>query len=412
MKKQFILFGILTLGLALLAQEITHETLVINIEIPVRVFKGSNFIDNLTIDDFDVYEDGKLQRLEAVYLIKKKNIERKEEKRKFSPDISRTFYLFFEIVGYTPRLRDALDYFVQNVLAPGDTLFIVTPIKTYEMHSEALELKSKAEIVEELNGLLRKDAMIGSMDYRSSINELTRLTRAFSASLVSEDDESRRLIQDFPSEYHGMDPTTLLETLVTNYRKVLEKLESLKYIDQSKLLDFAESLKNKDGKTYVFLFYEREFIPKIEPTFLARIVSLFQSDQHIVQGLADIFQSYTRQITFDIDRIKQAYADASTSIHFMFFTKPAEHIPEIRFEEHSENIYAAFREISKATGGITESSASPDFLFKQVADASENYYLLYYTPSNYKKDGQFKNIKVKVKNADYRVIHRAGYFAK
>ena len=105
MKKSIIIIGVLILSFTLLAQEISHETLVVNIEVPVRVFKGSRFIDNLTIDDFEVYEDGKLQRLEAVYLVKKQDIERKDEKKIFSPDTSRTFYLFFEITDFSPRIE-------------------------------------------------------------------------------------------------------------------------------------------------------------------------------------------------------------------------------------------------------------------------------------------------------------------
>ena len=48
---------------------------------PVRVFEGDEFVDNLTIDDFEVLEDGILQRTEAVYLIKKRTVERREEKK-------------------------------------------------------------------------------------------------------------------------------------------------------------------------------------------------------------------------------------------------------------------------------------------------------------------------------------------
>jgi hypothetical protein len=58
-----------------------------------------------------------------------------------------------------------------------------------------------------------------------------------------------------------------------------------------------------------------------------------------------------------------------------------------------------------------DSSANPLFLFRQAVEASETYYLLYYSPKDYKVDGRFRNIQVKVKNRDYRVIHRAGYFA-
>ncbi|MCK4758858.1 MAG: hypothetical protein KAT69_02370, partial [Candidatus Aminicenantes bacterium] len=106
-----------------------------------------------------------------------------------------------------------------------------------------------------------------------------------------------------------------------------------------------------------------------------------------------------------------AYADASVAIHFLFFTKPAEYIPGIYFEEHSEDIFAPFLEISKATGGLAESSSNPQFLFEKAVEASENYYLVYYSPSNYRRDGEFKSIKVKVRGKNYRVTHRAGYFA-
>jgi len=84
---------------------------------------------------------------------------------------------------------------------------------------------------------------------------------------------------------------------------------------------------------------------------------------------------------------------------------------EIVYVDKSEDIYSAFREMAKATGGRTESSANAAFAFKRAVDASESYYLLYYSPLNYKKDGKFHNIKVKVKNKSYKVTHRAGYFA-
>ena len=71
MKKHTIFLAILVFSLTLFAQDIQEEAVAINIEVPTRVFKGKTFIDNLTIDDFEIYEDGVLQTVEAVYLIKK-----------------------------------------------------------------------------------------------------------------------------------------------------------------------------------------------------------------------------------------------------------------------------------------------------------------------------------------------------
>ena len=146
MTKLILLIVFITLALILIAQEIQHEAVAINIEVPVRVYKGDNFVDDLTINDFVVYEDGILQDVLAVYLIKKTDVQRKEEmptpkeevKQTFKPETSRSFYLLFEVVEYSPKLSEAIDYFFQNVLLPSDNLVIVTPMNTYRLKSEAL----------------------------------------------------------------------------------------------------------------------------------------------------------------------------------------------------------------------------------------------------------------------------------
>jgi hypothetical protein len=46
-----------------------------------------------------------------------------------------------------------------------------------------------------------------------------------------------------------------------------------------------------------------------------------------------------------------------------------------------------------------------------AAAGLENYYLLYYTPVDYKADGSFHELKVKVKTGGYRLAHRSGYIA-
>ena len=408
MKKQIYLFGIFFLGLILTAQEITHETLVVNIEVPVRVFDRGKFVENLTIDDFEVYEDGKLQNVVAVYMIKKTQIEKKEEKKKFEPETSRSFYLFFEITEYSPRLQEAIDYFIQNVLIPGDSLVVVSPMKTYRMKSETLEVLPKEEVVDQLRGILRKDALMGNSEYRDVVNELTGLARALSSVFGG---EPGKIDSNIASGLIEMDADMKLEYLLDQYAVTLKNLENIRSIDQQKLLEFAEFLKEKQGQKYVFLFYQREFIPQIEPKLLSQALGTYQDQPQVLSSVMNLFQFYRRDISIDVDKIKRAYADASVAIHFLFFSKPAEYVPGVYFEEHSEDIFAPFIEIAKATGGSAESSSNPKFLFEKAVESSENYYLLYYSPLSYKKDGKFKSIKVKVRNKNYTVTHRAGYFA-
>ena len=104
-KSRFFLFGqvvVVVVAIALASipsvfcQQLAHEVKVINIEIPVRVFKGDMFIDSLTINDFEVLENGKPQAIDAVYLIKKTDIKREEGKKgPAKPQVSRQFVLFF-----------------------------------------------------------------------------------------------------------------------------------------------------------------------------------------------------------------------------------------------------------------------------------------------------------------------------
>ena len=46
-----------------------HESVVVNIEVPVRVLRNNVLVEGLTLADFEVLEDGVPQKVEAVYLI-------------------------------------------------------------------------------------------------------------------------------------------------------------------------------------------------------------------------------------------------------------------------------------------------------------------------------------------------------
>lgn len=397
---------ILLLCLSVFAQQLQEESVVINIEVPVRVFDGDTFVENLTIDDFEIYEDGNLQRLEAVYLVKKRSIERSEEKRRFTPDTARNFYLFFEISEYSGKLGEAVEYFIQNVIYPGDVLTIVSPMKTYRLRGQALEVKTRDEITEQLKGILRKDALIGSGEYRSMMNDLAGLAGSLSAS-ISQDPTLR--MRD-----SNLDEGTLtlsVDEQLTRYEELLFRLEDVRRVDQKQLMDFAQNLDEQSGQKYVFLFYEREYIPQIDPRILYQYTEMFQDSPNIQQSISGIFEFYRRDLTIDVDKVKEAYADSSVAIHFLFISRAEVPRYGIRYQEHSEDIFNAFKQMADATGGFIDSSADPSLSFQRALQAAENYYLLYYSPQKFNLDGKFKNIKVRLKDKPFKVVHRLGYFA-
>ena len=386
MKKISLGAGFFLIILCLFPQELSHVVSVINIEIPTRVFKGDKFIDHLTINDFEVYEDGQPQPIEAVYLIKKADIKREEGKKEIKPRLSRLFIFLFEMTEYLPETDKAMDYFIDQVILPDDSFEVVTPVKTYRMKSDVFDIIPKETVKKQLKEILRRDIVMGGSEYRN----LLRDVRA-----------------------------SLEEGNLNDYRMYLEQLETLRKLDQKNMIAFAEELKKQDGQKNVFLFYQQEVLPQLAPDARARM--MLSGDPQSALEQMELLDSYTRDVRFDVGAIQKAFSDASVSINFIFITKtqmtgrdvtnmnPSWNIVMV---EKSEDFFSAFREIARATGGLSTSSANAASAFKTAVDASENYYLIYYRPQNYKADGKFHELKVKVKSGNYNVIHRAGYIAR
>jgi len=72
------------------------------------------------------------------------------------------------------------------------------------------------------------------------------------------------------------------------------------------------------------------------------------------------------------------------------------------------------QDVTAATGGRLYQPASfsdLDRVYAEVADELRHQYALYYSPSNRKRDGQFRKVKVETSNREFRVSARVGYYA-
>jgi VWFA-related protein len=376
---------ILLLGAAALlgqdaAQVQRHESLVVNIEVPVRVLKKDAFVDGLTLADFEVFENGVRQDIEAVYLIKNRKILR-EERAPFAsapaPPKARVYVLSLDLKDYIPRIGDALDYFFVEVLGPEDSLFVVTPAKTYKFRSEYLARTPRQKIADRLKGLLKTDIALGSSNYRNKMRDFYQLAA-----------------EEFPPEMADVKENLLFE--------MAKEIRNLTELTEERVRAFADFMKEMEGEKHVFLIFQREVLP----------AHVFSDDRQ-----TELF----KPVTFDVDKIKRYFADASITVHSLYITRrPAVAARDMlaggsvlasQLQDISADIYASFKEIAVATGGITESTTNPNFALRQAADASSNYYLLYYRPVDYRADGQFHEIKVKVRGEGLKVTHRLGYIA-
>jgi hypothetical protein len=400
MKKLFsliILAGLL--ALPVLPQEQVEVT-VTNVAVPARILDGDRFVDNLTLADFELYEDGIPQEIQALYLVKNKDIERKEGLEGLTPALHRSFYLLFQMTEYNPKLAELVDYLFNQVILAGDTLVLQTPLKSYALSPQALATKPKDVLAKDMNSLLKKDIKSGNTEYNTLLRDLKRIVRNISGTNPMSDME-------------GTDSNSPmgLEYMLSRYRETMQKMEQARLIDEKKIIRFAYALKRVEGQKNVFFIYQREFRPEIQPMVLNQLMSMYQDDPNIMGDLQDLFQYYTRDISMNTDIIKKAFADSSVNFNFIFMNKEPENVTGVNMREQSEDVFRVFSQVAHATGGIVDSSQNPVAGFENAVTTADTYYLLYYAPKGYKKDNQFKNITLKVKGQNYTVLHRLGYFA-
>ena len=368
-------------------QELRHAVGVVNVEVPVRVFDGERFVDDLTIKDFEVFENGKPQKIAALYLIRKANIQKKETSGdaadKPAPKTGRTIVMQFEVLGPSPKLDEAVDFFFDQVLEPKDSLIIITPRATYRFKPEALARLPRKEIARQLKAKLRKDILAGAREYKKLLSDFRDTLK-----LSIDPDQKLFMLQD-----------------------VIRQLRDRIGIDGASLRRTAQTLKALEGQKYVFLFYEKELIPS------ASLGSF--GDESLPAGESNLDDmaaaEMQRDLTGNPKTIKQIFSDASITVHFIFLTKSASDIEDevngLETKDVSPSIYNIFNDMARATGGVSEASGNPFAAFQKAATATENYYLLYYVPESYQADGKFKEIQVRVKGKRFRVTNRGGYFA-
>jgi VWFA-related protein len=391
-------------------QQIQHEAVTVNIEIPVRVFAGDTFVDDLTIDDFEIYDDGVLQKVEAFYLVQETHIAREESGlpredagNVFSPQVARHFVLVFEVIDYLPELSQAVEYFFRTVYLEGDSLTVITPKRTYTFREDALSRLSREDVIRQLNAKLRADIVMANTEYKTLVKDIEDMYTQ-TGIFYWDTGDWRNVI-----------------------REMLDQLEQLRAVNEKRMVEFSDFLRSKSGQKNVFMFYQAEMLPKYDPfsedaATSGVLVTAPIENPTIGFKYMDLGSLYHREITFDVDRIKQIFSDSSIQIHFLFVTKDPIHElsiermeslneQHIRYEEQSEDIFSAFTQVAEATGGFTASSNNAGAVFQDAVAAMNNYYLLYYSPNNYTEDGRFHSLKVKVKRGAYRVTHRAGYLA-
>lgn len=370
------------------------------VPIVVRVFEGNRFVPDLSLKDFAIEESDLPVSSEALFLVRKSTIERREGRADVQPDLSRRIVLLFQLTEYDNKISGALEFLFLKELLPTDTLEIQTPMHNYKLTAAALAAKPRDVLARELTGILRKDIIEGGMAYNSALRDLKRSVRQIGR-------VGRTGLSDTEGE---VDDGTSLEQQLMQYGEHLQQMESLRMVDENKLVSFAEGMKSLSGQKLVFFVYQREFRPEISPQTQDILVLNNQDRPDILAAVETLFSSYRRPINLNREPIIKAFADSGMYFNFLYMNREPERISGINMREQSEDVYKALSDAAEATGGVTDTSQNAAVSLASALMATESSYILYYTTSTAAPPGTFINLKVSVKGKDYRVVHRAGYF--
>jgi hypothetical protein len=108
-------------------EEILQETVrVVNVEVPVRVHYRGKPVDNLTKNDFKLFEKGKQQDIHG-FILKRKKINVQELKLNAEQVMTRKqrfFVLVFRFTHYNDDIKKGLDYIFDTILTDTDQLLV------------------------------------------------------------------------------------------------------------------------------------------------------------------------------------------------------------------------------------------------------------------------------------------------
>lgn len=98
--------------------------------VAVRVLQKNNFVRNLGPQDFEVLEDGQVRKIESIYLVENNKLTRVLEEKPHPVSLNKNYFLIVQASEYDKKLGDAVSLLVNNYFQPGDTLTLITPLKS------------------------------------------------------------------------------------------------------------------------------------------------------------------------------------------------------------------------------------------------------------------------------------------
>jgi hypothetical protein len=394
--------------------EVIKETVdVVNIEVPVRVYYKGKPVDNLTINDFKLYEGKKLQKINS-FLLKRKKIKIQqmeltaEQKEAMAP---RYFVLVFRLTHFQDDFKKGLDYIFNSILLENDQLMIFVNNRStfFRNLEDKNQIKGRIEALIETESKKKRDQM---MVYLKQVEKELDITR-FRMEIRDRDDSR--------SQKHYQ-----INSFLTKYLQVWNDYKKRYLIPNiDNYFYFSKHLEKIKLDKWVINFYQMELFPKILLTGdIIRRIRRFIGDWQvstnpelvtfsriISRQLIEVEQALAIAKDFPAEEVSKLFYKANATFHSIFVRTTIPSLSQdLQYKQVASDLENSLREITKRTGGTLITSNKLEKALDTISDEEDIYYILTYAPEN---PDQVGKLKIKVKKKRHKLIYdnsiRAGF---
>jgi hypothetical protein len=351
---------------------------VVNVEVPVRVFRNKKPIDNLTKNDFLLYENGKLQTING-FFIKKKKIKPPANAPVSSSQSSgkaRYFVLIFDVSDYNNRLKEGIQYLFEEILEERDDVLAFVNDKSVSFRP----LGNKNQALEKLKPLIKDQCQKKSMRVLQYHNEIIRRIQCV-----------RQEREVYPVGVHiPIDFLRNYLNLWKRYRKDFLVPELHKFYN------FARHLEKIKREKWVLNFYQVELFPKLDRDGPLRkeFVEFANALEMGIGGpsvdssiwgreihtlLDKIDHSFDFVDNFPLDELNKLFYKANTTFHSILIpTSPKSISGNLKIGRVATDIENLLPVLSNSTGGMLLTSTEIKESLGKIREKEDIYYLLTY----------------------------------
>ena len=411
----------LTAAGALLAQEFQERQEVVVVEVPVNVTdRDGEPVRGLTAEDFEVYDDGKLQKITGTEIVDLQVLsgEKSAQAVQQLPSTQRRhFLLLFDLSFSTPsailRARLAARDFVLQSLHPAD----LAAVATFSLEDGARLIVTftpdRAQLARAIDtlGVRGEDALAGL--------HLDPLRFLITAPRIETNPEGReaenRVELRLNADGEMLDHLTIIMQQMDRNQRQFDRSRVTAYARA--LGDVARSLDSVRGRKHVVLFSEgfdsRLLIGRApesqdeeqqRDTFNAQRGALHLVDSDQMYGNVSLLN--------DIEKMVEQFRRADCVIQAVDIGGLRAAAGELRPATANAGQDSLFLMAEPTGGELFKDANNLSRQLDRVLQRSAVTYVLTFQPSELKLDGAYRKLRVKLKNETrgLHLAHRAGYY--